>query len=219
MPEQRPDQVPSQCVARAEESEPYDSELANTVSDAGDLQRYPTTREIVDAALAPGVTPAARPTRSCPNYVVPCEDLDGTAHQLVVVALGGRVALVGPGGTTTVLPAHAVGALGDSLHDTLVAKVHGGDVCTGELEVAAKHEVFLTEKADVSVTARPYTKTVELGFEFFSARFTCWLTLDEIRALTRMLTDAETTMLGWHKKPAEPTGTDSLPHDHAGHHQ
>jgi hypothetical protein len=205
MPEQRPDQVPSQCVARAEEPEPYDSELAKIVPDGGDLQRYPTIREIVDAALAPGATLSARPTRICPNYAVPCEDLDGTAHQLVVVALGGRVALVGPGGATAVLPAHAVGALGDSLHDTLVAKVHGGDVCTGEFEVAAKHEVFLTEKAGVSVMARPYTETVELGFEFISARFTCWLTLDEIHALTRMLVDAETTMLGWHTNTAEPT--------------
>jgi len=183
------------------------TELAKTVPDASDQQRYPTAREIVDAALARGATLSAEPTGACPNYAVPCEDLDGAAHQLVVVALGGRVALVGPGGMTAVLPAQAVGALGDSLQDTLVAKVYGGDVCTGEVEMAAKHEVFLTEKADVSVTARPYTKTVELGFEFIGARFTCWPTLDEIRALKRMLTDAETTMLGWHKaqETTEPT--------------
>jgi hypothetical protein len=115
--------------------------------------------------------------------------------QLVVVALGERVALVGPDGATAVLPADAVGALGDSLHDTLVAKVHGGDVRTGEVKVAANHEVFLTEKAAVSVTARPHTETVELNFEFISARLTCWPTLDEIRALKQMLADAETTML------------------------
>jgi predicted lactoylglutathione lyase len=43
----------------------------------GDLQRYPTTREIVDAALAQGATLTAEPTRIHPNYAVPCEDLDG----------------------------------------------------------------------------------------------------------------------------------------------
>jgi hypothetical protein len=74
------------------------AELAEPVPDAGDLERYPTTCEIVDAALAQGATLTNQPTRSCPNYAVPCEDLDGTPHQLVVVALGGRVALVGPGG-------------------------------------------------------------------------------------------------------------------------
>jgi hypothetical protein len=104
-----------------------------------------------------------------------------------------------------VLRAEAVGALGDPLQDTLVAKVHGGDVRTGEVEVAAKHEVFHTEKADVSIIARPYTKTVELNFEFISARLTCWPTLDEIRALKRMLADAETTMLGWHKNTPNET--------------
>jgi len=183
-------------------------ELAQPVPDAGELARYPTTREIVDAALAQGATLSVKPTGASPNYAVPCEALDGIPHQLVVVALGGRVALAGPGDMTAVLPAHAVGALGDSLHDTLVAKIHGGNVCTGEVEMAAKHEVFLTEKADVSVTARPYTKTVELNFEFISARLTCWPTLDEIRALKRMLADAETTMLGWHKaqETTEPTG-------------
>jgi hypothetical protein len=36
--------------------------------------------------------------------------------------------------------------------------------------VAAKHEVFLQEKANVSVTAHPYTTTIELNFEFISAR-------------------------------------------------
>jgi hypothetical protein len=100
-----------------------------------------------------------------------------------------------------VLSADAVGALGDSLEDILVAKVHGGDVRTGEVEVAAKHEVFLQEKANVSVTARPYTKTVELNFEFINARLTCWPTLDEIRTLKRMLADAETTMLGTRTPP------------------
>jgi len=50
--------------------------------------------------------------------------------------------------------------LGDPLQDTLVAQLHGGDVCTGEVEVAAKHEVFLTEKANVSITARPYAINV-----------------------------------------------------------
>lgn len=173
------------------------AEHAEPVSDAGDPQRYPTSREIVDVVLAQGATLGTKPTRACPNYAVPCEDLDGNPHQLVVAALGGQVALVGPSGLTAVLSPHAVGALGDSLHDTLIAKVHGGTVCIGEIEVAAKHEVFLTEKANVSVTARPYTKTMELTFEFLSARLTCWPTLDEIRALKQMFTDAETTMLGW----------------------
>src|SRR5215470_1359218 len=180
-------------------------EFAEPVTDAGELARYPTTQQIVDAALVQRATLSAQPTGTCPNYAVPCEDLDGTPRQLVVVALGGRVALVGPGGMTAVLPAHAVGTLGDSLHDTLVAKVHGGDVCTGDVEMFFKNDTFTTEKADVSITARPYTKTVELNFEFISARLTCWPTLDEIRALKRMLTDAETTMLGWHKKTTEPT--------------
>lgn len=146
--------------------------LSNTLKpcrDAGDLQRYPTTREIVGAALAHGAALAVGPTRSCPNYAVPCEDLDGNPHRLVVVALGGRIALVGPGGVTAVLCAEAVSALGDPLEDILVAKVHGGEVRTGDVEVAAKHEVFISERANVSVIARPYTETIELNFEFLSA--------------------------------------------------
>jgi len=41
---------------------------------------------------------------------------------------------------TAVLPAHAVGTIGDSLHDALVAKVHGGNVCTGEVEMCRSRE-------------------------------------------------------------------------------
>jgi hypothetical protein len=89
------------------------TEHAEAVPDAGDLRRYPTPREIVGAALAQGTALTDQPTRTCPNYAVPCEDLDGNPHQLVVVALGGRIALVGPGGSAAVLPADAVGALGD----------------------------------------------------------------------------------------------------------
>jgi len=173
--------------------------------EAADLQRYPTTREIIDAALAQSATLTDEPTKACPNYAVLCEDLDGNPHQLVVVALGGRIALVGPAGTTAVLREHAVGALGDSLENTLVAKVHGGNVRIGEVELTAKHEVFIEEKANVSVTAHPYTTTVELNFEFISARLTCWPTLDEIRTLKQMLSDAETTMLGWHKTITDET--------------
>jgi hypothetical protein len=46
---------------------------------------------------------------------------------------------------------------------------------------------------------------VELNFEFFSARLTCWPTLDEIRTLKQMLADAETTMLGWRKNTTNET--------------
>jgi hypothetical protein len=92
------------------------TEHAEAVPEAGDLQRYPTTRELVNAALAHSATLGAEPTPICPNYAVPCEDLDGNPHQLVVVALGGRIALVGPGDTTTVLHPHAVEALDGSLH-------------------------------------------------------------------------------------------------------
>jgi len=63
-------------------------ELAKPVPDAGDLQRYPTTREIVDAALAQGATLSSEPTGACPNYALPCEDLDSTPHQLVVGRTG-----------------------------------------------------------------------------------------------------------------------------------
>ena len=69
------------------------TEYAEDVPDTGQLLRYPTLRELVDAALAQSATLAAEPTRVCPHYAVPCEDLNGTPHQLVVVALGGRVAL------------------------------------------------------------------------------------------------------------------------------
>ena len=97
-----------------------------TIPDSGGMQRYPTAKEVIDAALTGSATLVEAPTETCPNYAVPCEDLDGNVHRLVVVPLGGRVALVGPGGETAVLPEESVGALAGSLEDTLVVKVMEG---------------------------------------------------------------------------------------------
>lgn len=50
-------------------------ELAETVPDAaGGLERYPTPRQIVDAALGPDATLGAGPTGTARTTRVPCED-------------------------------------------------------------------------------------------------------------------------------------------------
>jgi hypothetical protein len=168
--------------------------------------RYPTTRELIAAALADLTTHAnPNPTQTTPNSLLSGQDVDGNPRTLAVVALGGRIALVDPHGHATVLPSEAAHDLTATIEDSLYHKVHGGDMTIGgEVTVDAKHEIFLTEKATVSVTVRPYTETVELNFESISARLTCSPNLNEIRALKQILTDTETTMLSWHKTTTEP---------------
>src|SRR5215211_2662834 len=88
---------------------------------------YPTAQEIIQAAVAaPDKYTNSAPSQPRPNYSIPCTDPDGNPHKLVVVPLGGRVALVGPAGAAAVLHEEHVGALAGSLEDTLVIKVHGG---------------------------------------------------------------------------------------------
>jgi hypothetical protein len=182
-----------------------DTERTETAPHSGDLERYPTIREIVEVALAGSAALAVKPTGTCPNYAIPCEDLDCNPHRLVVVALGGRVALADPSsGASAVLDSDSVGALlAGGIEDRLAVEVHGGEVRTGKVTIDAKIEVFDREQANVSVTARPYAKEIELDFEFMDARLTCWPTLAQIRKLKQMLADAETIMLGWYKKTNE----------------
>ena len=74
------------------------------------VARYPTTREMVATALAdPATYTNHEPTPARPNCVLACEDVDGNPRQLIVVALGGRMALANSDGDTTVWTYEAPG--------------------------------------------------------------------------------------------------------------
>jgi hypothetical protein len=144
-----------------------------------DAQRYPTAAEIVRAAVAASDLYGIQPTRDCPHYVVPYEDLDGNSARLVVVPLGGRVALAWPNGDTAVLPYEGVAAL-SWLEETLIVKVHGGDECMGKVTMTVHNNVTLYDDgAKLSVTATPYRQCAVMTFPPrmpTSARNSSWTT-------------------------------------------
>lgn len=159
--------------------------------------RYPTAREIVQAALA---TPAtytnnAPPTKSRPNYVVPCEDLDGNAGRLVVVPLGGRMALVGPGGDTAVVRGEDVVGL-QWLDETLVIDVHGGNVQVGSVEITTDMDARLLDDATLSVEAYPYDKAASIQIEGMHWRVSWPASIDSLRKIRDVCEAAEQVLLG-----------------------
>src|SRR5215217_4021123 len=134
---------------------------------------YPTARDIVHAALtAPDTYTNDAPSQSAPNYAIPCTDLDGNPHQLVVVPLGERVALVGLGGDVVVLQDNDVGTLAGSLEDTLVITVPGGKVRIGKIDIKTDHDLRLQDNATLSVEAHPYDTTASIRLEAMSWRVT-----------------------------------------------
>jgi len=96
----------------------------------GDMQQpathHPTTTEIVQPAMVATATQATGSSTEYSPHSLPCTDLEGNEHELLVVPLGGRVALACPEGATALLSDTTVYALAESLPRMLVATVHAG---------------------------------------------------------------------------------------------
>lgn len=138
---------------------------------------------------------------------MPCEDLDGQPVRLVVVALGGRVALAGPDNTVMVLPERAAGAL-NWLETIVVTTVHGGNEDMGETTASVRAEVhtLYDDNATLSITACPYDEHATIDISTVQAHITVEITLDAVRAVRQMCADTELVMMGWHQpKPNNTT--------------
>lgn len=132
------------------------------------VARYPTTRELVAAALAdPATYTNHEPTPARPNCVLACEDVDGNPRQLIVIALGGRMALADRDDPhlTTVWTYKAADQLRGIIDDAFYPTVHGGDMTIGNIPIAAFTDIGIHADSTLSIEVSPYTKTVGFRIE------------------------------------------------------
>jgi len=159
--------------------------------------RYPTTRELVAAALADPTTHANRnPTRTSPNYLLPGQDMDGNPRPLVVVALGGRIALVDPDGHATVLPCEAAHDLTATIQDSLCRKVHGGDMTIGQIDLTIDTNLYATANAALSIDVRPHAETAEMRLELIHGRITWPVNQHTLTTIASICTSAAHILRG-----------------------